>query len=100
MGPAERIAGPHHILDALHFLLVAVTVLHGSFLCFLQCTLQRLNSLSCRPKTFLQFWKLTAKICIVVYQLSHTRTHTVISGIVTMQYILSYMKDIDELNIF
>ena len=76
MGPAERIASPHHIFDALHFLLVAVAVLHGSLLRLLQCTLQRLNSLSCRSKTFLQLWKLTAKICIVTYQLSHTHTHT------------------------
>lgn len=79
MRPAEWIPGPHHIFDALHFLLVAVAVLHGAFLRFLQCTLQRLDSVSCRPKTFLQFWKLTAKICIVTHQLSqtqHTQEHT------------------------
>ncbi len=76
MGSAEWIASPHHIFDALYFLLVAVAVLHGSFLRLLQRTLERLDSLSCRTKTLLQFWKLTAKICIVTYQLSHTHTHT------------------------
>lgn len=73
--PAEWISDPHHIFDALHFLLVAVAVLHGAFLRFLQRTLQRLDSVSCRPETFLQFWKLTAKICIVTHQLSQTQ-HT------------------------
>lgn len=76
MGTAEWIASPHHIFDALHFLLVAAAVLHGPFLRLLQCTLQRLNSLSCRPKAFLQLWKLTAKICIVTDQLSHTHKST------------------------
>lgn len=69
MGSAEGSAGPHHIFDSLHFLLVAMAVLHGSFFCLLQRTLERLNSLGCRPKTFLQFWKLAAQICIVTYQL-------------------------------
>uniref|UniRef100_A0AAY4EYW0 Secreted protein n=1 Tax=Denticeps clupeoides TaxID=299321 RepID=A0AAY4EYW0_9TELE len=34
---AQRVPGPHHILDALHFLLVAAPVLHGSLLRLLQC---------------------------------------------------------------
>uniref|UniRef100_A0A3B1JIT1 Transmembrane protein n=1 Tax=Astyanax mexicanus TaxID=7994 RepID=A0A3B1JIT1_ASTMX len=43
---AERVSGPHNFLDALHFLLVAAPVLHGSLFGLLQCTLQRPNSLS------------------------------------------------------
>lgn len=88
MGPAEGIASPHHIFDPLHLLLVAVAVLHGSFLRLLQRTLQRLNSLSCRPKTFLQFWKLTAKICIVTHQLSHTQGH--------IEYAQGLTEHVDE----
>lgn len=71
VGPAEGIARPHHILDPLHLLLVALPVLHGSLLRLLQRPLQRLNSLGCRPKTLLQFGKFTAKVGVVAYQLWH-----------------------------
>lgn len=96
VGPAEGIASPHYIFDTLHLLLVAVTVLHGSFLRLLQRTLKRLNSLSRRPKTFLQFWKLTAKICIVTHQLSQKSTYSkprdLLKMSVTTLYNLSNKK--------
>lgn len=71
----ENTASPHHIFDTLHFLLVAMPILHGSFLRLLQRTLQGLDPFSCRPETFLQFGKLTSQVCIVTHQLSNTRVH-------------------------
>lgn len=71
VGPAEGGADPHHVFDALHFLLVAVAVLHGALLGLLQRTLQRLDSVGRGPKTFLQLRKLAAKIRIVTHQLTH-----------------------------
>lgn len=73
MGAPHRILCPHGVLDAVHLLLVAAAVHHGSLLRVPQCSLQGLNSLSSRPKTFLQLWKLTAQICIVTNQLTETR---------------------------
>lgn len=73
VGTTESIASPHHIFDALHFLLVAMPILHGSFLRLLQRTLQGLDPFSCGPETFLQFGKLTSQVCIVTHQLSNTR---------------------------
>lgn len=67
-------ASPHHIFDALHLLLVAVAVLHGSFLRLLQRALQGLDPFGCGPETFLQFGKLTPQVCVVTYQLSNTHT--------------------------
>lgn len=69
MGAPQGILCPHGVLDAVHLLLVAPAVHHGSLLGIPQCSLQGLNSLSSRPKTFLQLWKLTAQICIVTNQL-------------------------------
>lgn len=66
VGTTEWVASPHDVFDALHFLLVAVAILHGSFLRLLQRALQGLDPLGCGPETFLQFWKLTSQICIVV----------------------------------
>lgn len=72
VGSTERIANPHHIFNALHFLLVAVPILHGSFLRLLQRALQGLDPFGGGPQTFLQFRELTSQIRIVVYQLSNT----------------------------
>lgn len=69
MGAPHGILCPHGILDAVDLLLVAPTVHHGALLGVSQCSLQGLNSLSSRPKTFLQLWKLTTQICIVTNQL-------------------------------
>lgn len=74
VGPAEGGASPHHVFDALHFLLVAVAVLHGSLLGLLQRALQRLDPVSCGPKTLLQLRQLAAKVCVVTHQLTHART--------------------------
>uniref|UniRef100_A0A672ZMX3 Secreted protein n=1 Tax=Sphaeramia orbicularis TaxID=375764 RepID=A0A672ZMX3_9TELE len=49
---------PHGVLDAVNLLLVAASVHHGALFGVPQCSLQGLNSLSSRPKTFLQLWKL------------------------------------------
>lgn len=73
MGAPQRALCPHGVLDAVDLLLVAPTVHHGALLGIPQCSLQGLNSLSSRPKTFLQLWKLTAQICIVTNQLEGER---------------------------
>lgn len=69
MGAPHGVLYPHGVLDAVDLLLVAPAVHHGTLLGVPQCSLQGLNSLSSRPKTFLQLWKLTTQICIVTYQL-------------------------------
>lgn len=69
MRASRGVLGSHCVLDAVHLLLVAPAVHHGSFFGISQCSLQGLNSLSSRPKTFLQLWKLTTQICIVTNQL-------------------------------
>lgn len=69
MGAPQRILRPHGIFDAVHLLLITTTIHHGAFFGVPQCSLQGLNSLSSRPKPFLQLWKLTAQICIVTNQL-------------------------------
>lgn len=69
MGTPHGVLCPHGVLDAVDLLLVTPTVHHSPLLCIPQCSLQGLNSLSSRPKTFLQLWKLTAQICIVTNQL-------------------------------
>lgn len=76
VGSTERIASPHHIFNALHFLLVAVPILHGSLLRLLQGALQGLDPFGGGPQTFLQFRELTSQIRIVVYQLSNTHVRT------------------------
>uniref|UniRef100_A0A3Q2WPI5 Uncharacterized protein n=1 Tax=Haplochromis burtoni TaxID=8153 RepID=A0A3Q2WPI5_HAPBU len=60
MGTPHGILCPHCIFDAVNLLLVATAVHHGALFGIPQCSLQGLNSLSSRPKTFLQLWKLTA----------------------------------------
>lgn len=107
VGTTESIASPHHIFDALHFLLVAMPILHGSFLRLLQRALQGLDPFSCRPETFLQFGKLTSQVCIVTYQLSNTRVrvydymifnyviHTLTIVITITEYVyIQYMYNI------
>lgn len=69
--PAEGGASPHHVFDALHFLLVAVAVLHGSLLGLLQRPLQGLDSLGGGAKTLLQLRKLAAEIGVVAHQLTN-----------------------------
>lgn len=69
MGAPQSILAPHGIFDAIHLLLITAAVHHGAFFGVPQCSLQGLNSLSSRPKPFLQLWKLTAQICIVTNQL-------------------------------
>lgn len=69
MGASQGALCPHGVLDAVNLLLVAPAVHHGALLGIPQCSLQGLNSLSSRPKTFLQLWKLTTQICIVTNQL-------------------------------
>ena len=69
MGAAHVVLGPHGVFDPVHFLLVALAVHHGPLLGVSQCSLQGLNSLSSRPQTLLQLWKLAAQICIVTNQL-------------------------------
>lgn len=69
VGASHCILGPHGVLDAVDFLLVAAAVHHGALFGVPQCSLQGLNSLSSRPKTFLQLWKLATQICIVTNQL-------------------------------
>lgn len=76
MGAPLSALGPHGVLDAVDLLLVAAAVHHGALLGVPQCSLQGLNSLSSRPKPFLQLWKLTAQICIVTYQLEEERDVT------------------------
>ena len=76
MGASQRILGPHGVLDAVDLLLVAPAVDHGALLGVPQCRLQGLNSLSSRPQTLLQLWKLTAQICIVTNQLEKGRGKT------------------------
>lgn len=70
MGAPHGILCPHGVLNAVDFLLVTPAVHHGTLLGIPQCSLQGLNSLSSRPKTFLQLWKLTTQICIVTNQLA------------------------------
>lgn len=69
MGAPQGVLCSHSVLDAVDFLLVAAAVHHGALFGVPQCSLQGLNSLSSRPKTFLQLWKLTTQICIVTNQL-------------------------------
>lgn len=69
MGAPHGILCFHGILDAVDLLLIAAAVHHGTLFGVPQCSLQGLNSLSSRPKTFLQLWKLTTQICIVTNQL-------------------------------
>uniref|UniRef100_A0A671VD35 Uncharacterized protein n=1 Tax=Sparus aurata TaxID=8175 RepID=A0A671VD35_SPAAU len=52
MGAPQRALCPHGVLDAVDLLLVAPTVHHGALLGIPQCSLQGLNSLSSRPKTY------------------------------------------------
>lgn len=75
VGTTESGASPHHVFDALHFLLVAVPILHGSFLRLLQRALQGLDPFGCGPETFLQFGELASQVCIVTHQLSNTRVY-------------------------
>uniref|UniRef100_A0A3P9Q1G7 Uncharacterized protein n=1 Tax=Poecilia reticulata TaxID=8081 RepID=A0A3P9Q1G7_POERE len=65
MGASQRDFRLHGLLDPIHLLLVAAAVHHGALFGVPQCSLQGLNSLSSRPKPFLQLWKLTTQICIV-----------------------------------
>lgn len=69
MGAPQCVLCSHGVLNAVDFLLVTPAVHHGTLLGIPQCSLQGLNSLSSRPKTFLQLWKLTTQICIVTNQL-------------------------------
>lgn len=69
MGASQSNLSLHGLLDAIDLLLVAAAVHHGALFGIPQCSLQGLNSLSSRPKTFLQLWKLTTQICIVTNQL-------------------------------
>lgn len=69
MGASQGALCPHGVLNTVNLLLVAPAVHHCALLGIPQCSLQGLNSLSSRPKTFLQLWKLTTQICIVTNQL-------------------------------
>uniref|UniRef100_A0A3B3UK01 Uncharacterized protein n=1 Tax=Poecilia latipinna TaxID=48699 RepID=A0A3B3UK01_9TELE len=53
MGAPQRDFRLHGLLDPIHLLLVAAAVHHGALFGVPQCSLQGLNSLSSRPKTFL-----------------------------------------------
>uniref|UniRef100_A0A8B9KV95 Transmembrane protein n=1 Tax=Astyanax mexicanus TaxID=7994 RepID=A0A8B9KV95_ASTMX len=79
---AERVSGPHNFLDALHFLLVAAPVLHGSLFGLLQCTLQRPNSLSRRASPLRQrfssassLWMLSFRLLFFSFSFSYFLFH-------------------------
>lgn len=69
MSSSSHVLGPYGLLDAIHLLLIPFPIAGCIFFGFFQSRLQGLNSLSCSPKSFLQLWKLTTKICIITYQL-------------------------------
>lgn len=69
VSPPGHVLGPDGFLDAVHLLLVAHAVACGVLLGLLQCRFQRLDPLSRSAKTFFQFWKLTAQVCIITNQL-------------------------------
>lgn len=69
VSPPGHVLGPDGLLDAVHFLLVALAVAGGILLGLLQSRFQGLDPLSRSTKTLLQFRKLTAKVCIITHQL-------------------------------
>lgn len=69
MSPPGHVLGPDGLLDAIHLLLVALAVARCVLLGLLQSRLKGLDPLSRSTKTFLQFRKLTAQVCVITYQL-------------------------------
>lgn len=69
VSPPGHVLGPDGLLDAVHLLLVALAVPGGVLLGLLQSRLQGLDPLSRSTKTFFQFRKLTAQVCIIAHQL-------------------------------
>ncbi len=69
VSPPGHVLGPDGLLDAVHFLLVALAVAGSILLGLLQSRLQGLDPLSRSTKTLFQFRKLTAQVCIITHQL-------------------------------
>jgi len=49
-------------------------IFHGTFLSFFQCIFKCLNSIHCRPQSFLKFRQLTPQVSIITHQLSQMHT--------------------------
>lgn len=69
MCPPGHVLGPHSLLDAIHFLLVALSVPHGILLGLFERTLQGLDALCSSTEPLLQLGEFTAQIRIVPDQL-------------------------------
>lgn len=79
VAPPGHVLGPDSLFDAVHLLLVALAVAGGVLLGFLQRRFQGLDPLSRSTKALLQFWKLTAKVCIITNQLRRKRNRYIVS---------------------
>uniref|UniRef100_A0A8C1M8H4 Uncharacterized protein n=2 Tax=Cyprinus carpio TaxID=7962 RepID=A0A8C1M8H4_CYPCA len=84
--PFSTIAQAHGVTDALHFLLVAPAVIHGTLFSILQCCLQRPNpfttSASCKGSPLRQrssssssLWMVSLKLLLFSFSFSYFLFH-------------------------
>uniref|UniRef100_A0A8C2HIW3 Uncharacterized protein n=1 Tax=Cyprinus carpio TaxID=7962 RepID=A0A8C2HIW3_CYPCA len=85
--PFSTIAQAHGVTDALHFLLVAPAVIHGTLFSILQCCLQRPNPLTapgrrswCSPlrqrsSSSSSLWMVSLKLLLFSFSFSYFLFH-------------------------